>query len=275
MPRKRLGHGRMFPVPLVALSLTVACDSGIDPTSESDQAPVSTFIAASEPPGYTPITDRAFNAKVEDGWTASSSPLFTIETDATAPRSPSNVGQMLYPAGFVGGGEPAWTERVFSGLTYTRIYASFWIIISANWQGHDSHVNKVGFFWIHDDPAVFPNIVGKDDGPLSPEIWLQNIPDIFARNLTPNVNAVEFTRGGWHHWGIVLVSNTGDNADGQAHWWLDGVKVGQYLDVKFGTALQGKVWQSFNWRPIWGGVGDVVLLPMYMQMDHIYVSGSP
>lgn len=271
----RLRHGRIVPVvPLLALSLTVGCYSPMDSTSESGQAPVFALFATNEPPGYTPITDRAFNAKVEDAWTATDAITFTIESDSDARRSPSSVGQMLYPAGCLGSCDPGWTELAITQLGYTQLYVSFWVKVSDDWQGHDSFFNKIGFIWTHGKPVVVPVIKGKDADTLRAWINLQDIPEV-ARNLEPNLlDDVEIVRGRWHRWEIILIANSGDNADGQVHWWVDDVKVGEYFNVAFGSATQSKIWELIAWRPIWGGQGDVVLLPMYMRMDHYYASGA-
>jgi hypothetical protein len=81
-------------------------------------------------------------------------------------------------------------------------------------------------------------------------------------------------RGRWHQWEILLVSNTGNHANGTIQWWVDGVEVGHYDDVRFGTASQSKVWQRISWRPVWGGAGGVVREDMYMWMDRLYASGT-
>ncbi|HEV8265263.1 MAG TPA: hypothetical protein VGQ06_09935, partial [Gemmatimonadales bacterium] len=106
------------------------------------------------------------------------------------------------------------------------------------------------------------------------QIRLQNIPGVGARNLTPNLANPSYTRGEWHRWEVVLVVNSGDQANGEAHWWIDGVKVGEYRDVLYGDSGQGKVWHDLSWKPIWGGAGDVVAQTMYMWMDHYYASGK-
>ncbi|KKU85943.1 MAG: hypothetical protein UY14_C0010G0002 [Parcubacteria group bacterium GW2011_GWA1_47_9] len=65
----------------------------------------STLISASqtypnEPSGFVKFTERPFDAVVEEGWDYTDSTRFTIVQDPTAPKSPQNVGQMFYPAGF-------------------------------------------------------------------------------------------------------------------------------------------------------------------------------
>jgi len=230
---------------------------------------------SNEPAGFTPVADRTFDAVAELGWGASA--LVSVVADPTAPKSPPLVGQVTYPAGFGGGYEPAstWLEGA-DALGYTRLYLSFWVKLSSNWQGHSSGVNKIAFVWLHDNPVVYFSEQGSGSGPLEAQLRLQNTP-VPARNLTPNLAAVSLTRGEWHRWEVVLVVNTGDQANGEAHWWIDGVKVGEYRDVLYGSSTQPKAWggPEISWMPIWGGIGDTVAQTMYMWMDHFYISGRP
>jgi uncharacterized protein YjdB len=227
-----------------------------------------------EPAGFTTVVDRPFDAVAELGWNASA--LLTLATDLTAPKSGPLVGQITFPAGFAGGYEPAatWTGGVDS-RGFTRMYLSFWVKLSSNWQGHNSGVNKIGFVWMHDNPVVYFSEQGSGSGTLEAQIRLQNTPAP-ARNLTPNLAAVSLTRGQWHRWEVVLVANAGDQANGEAHWWIDGVKVGEYTDVIYGSSAQPKAWggPEISWMPIWGGIGDTVAQTMYMWMDHMYISGK-
>lgn len=233
-------------------------------------------IYPNEPPGFTAMTERTFESTVESGWRSSTDGGFTIVSDSTAPHSPPWVGQARFPAGFPGGFEPMWSEfGDFSHLGYRRLYLSFWIKVSENWQGHDSFVNKIGAAWIHKSSVFVPIIFGKDDGALRSEIRLQAIPIVVARNLEPNLALVEIVRGQWHRWEVLAIANTGDDADGEVHWWVDGVKVGEYTDVMLGDSTQSDLWEFLMWRPVWGGVHDAVIAEMHMWMDHLYASGAP
>lgn len=228
-----------------------------------------------EPPGFTRLTERGFAAREEDGWRTTSSENFQIVDDSTAPQSPPAVGELVFPAGFLGADAPGWTELGdVSYLRYRRLYVSFWLRLSDNWQGHDSFANKVMYVWQHRNPVFFAHVFGKDDGPLTTRLGLQDIPIVIARNLEPNLVNVPILRGRWHRWEILLISNTGDNADGEAHWWIDGVKVGEYRDVTYRSALQSDLWEHITWYPVWGGAGDIATVTMFMWMDHFYASGA-
>jgi hypothetical protein len=228
---------------------------------------------SNEPAGFKPITDRSFDALAELSWGASA--LLALATDLSAPHSAPWVGQVTYPAGFGGGYDPAFTWLAgVEGRGYRELYVSFWVKLSSNWQGHSSGVNKIGFVWLHNDPVVYFSAQGSGSGLLEAQVRLQNIPGVGARNLTPNVSNPSYTRGQWHHWEVVLVVNSGDQANGEAHWWIDGVKVGQYTDIVYGSSGQGKAWgDEVSWKPTWGGAGETVPQTMYMWMDHYYLSG--
>jgi hypothetical protein len=251
----------------------------ITATSEgqSGSATVTVTLLSSlwpnEPAGFTAVTERSFSLASEVGW-STTGPL-AIVPDLSAPKSPSLVGQMTYPAGFTGGTEPAFTA--IDGANshgYTQFYVSFWVKLSSNWQGHSSEVNKIGFVWLHGNPCVYYVPTGSGSAPLAPMLWLQNTPN--DQRLPPNlVPSADFTRGVWHRWEVLLIVNTGDLANGEAHWWIDGVKVGEYKNIAYGTSAQSKYWgDELSWRPIWGGIGDTVAQTMYMWMDHYYASGK-
>jgi len=189
--------------------------------------------------------------------------------DASAPFSPSGVGQQRFAAGMSGGGSPAVAEKGIGSKN--TIYVSYWVKISSNWVGHSSGVNKQIFVWSDGQPTVYTSAQGTGSGNLSPEVRLQGSGGTI--NLTPNVvSNATFTRGVWHHWELVLVGNTSGSSNGSATWWIDGVKVGAYTNVRF-TSGSG-AWQIFQWSPIWGGTGDQIPADQFMWMDHLYISGK-
>ncbi len=229
-----------------------------------------------EPPGFTRLTERGFAAREENGWHTTPSENVQVVEDPAAPKSPPFVMQLRYPAGFLGGDAPGWTELgEFTDLGYRKMYLSFWVKLSDNWQGHDTFVNKIVYLWQHRKPVFFAQVTGKDDGALITRLSLQDIPILIARNLEPNLTNVPVGRGQWHRWEIVLTSNTGDDANGEARWWIDGVKVGEYRDVMYHSSLQSDLWEFISYYPIWGGDGDAVRDTMYLWTDHFYASGSP
>ncbi len=260
---------RMIPIGLLLACSTLflaACDSRIADVERASG------IHLQRPPIFLPVASRTFAAPWEEGWFSDlTNPSFGLVVDSTAPSGP-RVGEIRYPEGFPAGRTPGWSETWgLEERELTRIYISFWTKLSENWQGHPA-VSKIGFVWIHDNPVVFPVYRGAGLDPLRAEIWLQDVPD-GGRRLEANVGEREIKRGRWHRWEIYLVANGGDEADGEAHFWIDGEKIGEYRDIRFGTREQSDVWERVSWRPIWGGVAGVVPEEMYMRMGRITVSG--
>jgi hypothetical protein len=227
--------------------------------------------SSNEPSGMTVMVDRAFNALNESGWYDESTPNITIQQDASAPKSPSSIIQMRFPAGFGGGASPGVLEKGL-GSKYTTIYISYWMKLSSNWYGHpSSNVNKQFHMWINGGNHVFTLAEGSGTGTLKAEIWLQGTA-AGERNLYPNLSSGVISRGDWHRWEIVLTCNTGGAANGIVEWWLDGVKVGSYTDVRLEPSLSA--WQLIQWSPTWGGTGSSVPADQFESVDHLYISGK-
>ncbi len=230
-------------------------------------------LSANEPSGFETFTSRRFQDLREHGWGADvDNPNLSIVSDPSA-RSGSTVGEIRYRAGSTGGRTPAWTENwSLRDEGFTRLYLSFRVKLSSNWQGHPSGVNKIGFVWTHQKPVAFPVFRGAGSAAMKGVVYLQDIPG-GGRRLDGNLAEPELPRGEWHDWEVVLVSNTGSSANGEVHWWINGEKVGEYTDIRFGNADQSKIWETVAWRPIWGGIHGRVGQDMYMRMDDFYVSG--
>jgi hypothetical protein len=237
----------------------------------------ATLTLIVEPTGLTPGAENDFTTLVGDGWTIASANVndVTIENDPTAPKSPSSVAAIHYPAGYTGGGSPAVVENDINGTPKT-LYVSYWVKLSSNWQGHESSVNKQMHLWIGDTliNRVYTLARGVGNGALSAEIALQGVVGSEEANLTPNLGVpATVVRGQWHHWEIVLTANSAGTPDGVIEWWLDGVKVGRYTNIQFTT--EASRWKVIQWSPTWGGVDDVLAADQTMWMDHIFVSGKP
>ena len=240
--------------------------------------PPSGSISSNEPAGMTVLTERPFNALNEDGWTNTGSSDYKIVADATAPKSPSNVGQIRFPAGFGSGNAPAVLEKVWSG-TQKTLYVSFWVKFSSNWDGNDAGVNKIFHFWIGGSNRLVLNARGVGSGTLLTEIELQGIKAggnydagttaLFTANLGPTG---ELVRNQWLHWEAVFVGNSSGTADGTVDWWVNGTKVGHYGGLQFVSGAG--YWEEMEWSPTYGGAGGVVPADQYQWIDHIYVSGK-
>lgn len=231
-----------------------------------------------EPPGLVKISERTFDALLEDGWQTAFHANLSIISDIFGPKSGPGAGKVVYPAGFVGGNEPINDFKLLDVVTPSEtLYVSFWIKFSPNFNGHPgSGVNKIFHIFIAGVNRVFLDADGRGTtSSFEPRINLQQInSDGGFRNLTPNlVPTARMNRDQWYRWEFVLVTNTAGNADGSAEWWLDGVKVGQYNNIGYVRADQAHTWRSLNWAPTWGGSGSTVSAEQSMMVDHIYISG--
>ena len=251
---------------------------------------------SAEPPGMTVLTDRPFNAVSELGWGGAwdegggGGPAnFSVINDATAPKSPSSVGQMRYPVGLVGGYPPAVVGTSFSGTSRT-LYVATWVKLSTNWLGNTgSGGGKIYHVWINGVNRIYTYLDGVS-GPLSPWVNLQQLAASYdsrpqggqgsgvSVNLLPNIagqTAVKINRGQWYKWEVVMYGGTAGSADGTVDWWIDGVKVGHYTGIPFVAAGRSNAWEMIEWNPTWGGLGGTITAAQYMWMDHMYISGKP
>ena len=244
---------------------------------------------SNEPAGAVVITERGFNNTIEDGWTLPSFavPYLTIVQDGAAPKSPSNVAQIRYPAGFGGGDSPALAERDLTSGRATTLYVSMWLKLSSNWSGHPTGTNKVMHFWINGGNRVFAFADGSGNNVLTPRIGLQAISGAYndgfgttstTVELRPNVSGqtgAQIVRGRWQRWEIAMTSNTNGDANGTLDWWIDGTHVGHYTGIAYVPAGASRTWDIVKWDPTWGGQGSSIPADQFMYMDHLYMSGKP
>jgi hypothetical protein len=268
-------------------SVSAGVITGVSVGSATVTATVGAFQATiqvnvtptNEPAGFTELTKHYFNTVENvDGagsglWHTSDAAPFAIVQDSTALRSPPNVAQFTYPAGFQAGSAPGHVDFDLPP-GYSQVYLSLYMKLSPNFQGHSSETNKVLYLWINDDPAVFLSNQGSGrTTPLLPTVRYQGAFDsraYFGQNVgTPQA----MTRGQWRRWEVLLSANTPGQRDGVIRFWIDGQKVGEYTDVYFRDATNA--WQYLYLQPIWGGIGGSVTATQYLWVDHLYVSAAP
>lgn len=232
--------------------------------------PPPTGVNQNEPAGYSKISDQPFTALAFDGWRQEfGNP--TIVRDNTGPASPENAVRATYGSGTRAGSAPFAVERALPGST--ELYVSLTYKLSSNFQGEDSGTNKMGFVWIHDNPAIFFSNEGSGSGNLIATMRLQGTADS-REYLAPNLGkSGVVTRDTWHTWELQLISNSAGGANGTVRWWLDGTLIGQYTDVKMSSASQARTFQISSIYPIWGGVDGTVSSSMSIDFDNIYLSG--
>jgi uncharacterized protein YjdB len=224
--------------------------------------------SSNEPSGMALLKQRSFNSLQEDAsWDTDNS--LSIIQDAGAPKSPSNVIRGTYRSGSSGGTSPGHAGTIHSGSRV--LYISYWGKLSANFFGHLTGVNKQLYEWANGVSPFYFEFGGVGTGTLTPQIVLQGTPTdgIYRPNLVPSSHV---TRGQWFHVEIVLTGNTSGSRNGVADWWLDGVHVGSLSGLQFTSSTTS--WNTFEFRPVWGGVGDVVPSTMTLDWDHVYISGK-
>jgi hypothetical protein len=234
---------------------------------------------SNEPSGMTAISDRPFNALDEMGWSDGSGTYGKIISDATAPKSPSNVLQIKLPAGFGEGGGP------FSGelqlpKNYRTVYISYWAKYSSNWYGPSSNINKTFYLYTSTgNPAIVFDMDCHATGPMETQVAGQDIlkggvgGDPANPFWTPNLASGVVTRGQWHHIEFVAVGNTSGNADGSIDWYLNGVHVGSYKGIQFQSG--NTLWNLMHYTLLYTGTNNSnPPADQYNYWDQIYLSGK-
>ena len=229
-----------------------------------------------EPPGFITLSDRHFDSLIEGGWNTRRDRRFELVSEPSAPQSPPSVGRAIYPAGFEGGRGPINTALAVEGK-YRALYVSFWVRLSPNWIGHRSGVNKILHIHIDGRNKVYLSAQGQGAGHLQPQVRLQGVAEKpVSRNLHTNMGRANLQRGLWHHWEVLLYCNDAGLDNGQAQWWVDGRLVGAYANIRYVPFNGDHFWTKVAWNPTWGGVGQRIVVPQYMDIDNLYVSvGNP
>lgn len=230
-----------------------------------------------EPAGFAAVAQRPWSMLNEGAnWENPSSGDFSIVSDPSAPHSGPSVGRIRFAKGFRAGNSPAFAEYTTPAeKRFKRVYIRYWLKVSGNWYGHQVQ-DKIGYAWTGRKPMMFAALVGGKSNPLRVQVRLQDLWKHPAEGdeLKMDLGSGAFSRGQWHLLEFVLVGNTPGVANGEAHWWVDGVKVGEARDIGWVGPGSSNTWDIFSWRPVWGGQGGTVPADQYMYMDDFYVSGA-
>jgi hypothetical protein len=177
--------------------------------------------------------------------------------DASAPLSPSNVYDFVYPQGMVEGNAPG--TVYFDGIGRKEVYVGFWWKASTPFDyGPDG--NKIAFIF---------NGGGAGGGQqfmiLLPDGKLHVLPEYPGdfRWRDPNVNATTVSLNVWHR--IEWYTNV---TTGTMKFWLDGVLQGSYTDVRNTVNFD-----MFQLSPTWGGnIGARKKETDHYWFDHVRLS---
>jgi len=258
------------------------------------------FVSASpeypnEPVGFISFAENNFtnrptwpaseNAVLGKWWEyPENNPNTTILLEVSAPQTPLEVIQTRFSNGLVGGTEPVnfggWDQII--NKEYTKIYISLWIKINGTDYENQAVGTKIGFIGYGQDTSnaknqgiFFLNGNGTGGAILSNFSIDFRQQNHINRNLNQNVNtSALMTVGSWHHLEAVSELNTLSQINGTLKMWIDGVLTHNYTNITYINSGNEHGFHGYKWAPTWGGVGGIKTRDDYMQIDHLYISGS-
>jgi len=196
----------------------------------------------------------------------------SIILDGSAPKSASNVLQVLYPNGMVDGTGPV--NYLIEQNLGTKLYVGFFLKVSNPWQGHSSNVNKIMFIWGAGDASSGPvlEMYGTAEPyHLRTALFEMGVSENYVW-ADQNVTNPAFTLGTWHLIEMYMEYSTTDSSlDGIYKVWLDGTLVTTYTDINY----KHPQFTAVKFNPTWGGnTGELKSEDDYYWMDHIRVSNA-
>ena len=221
-----------------------------------------------EPANYQLISEQPFDILNAPNWLLQFGTA-TIIPDASAPFSPPDVLEIIYPIGFAGGSAPGTMQLTFPQPVHA-VYVGTWWKVSNPWQGQNANVDKIQYLFSQNSGSMFMNLYGPPGGPFEVRVFPQfNTSD--GNWLTPNMKNVSVSLGTWHRleW-LVIDGPTQSPPSGTVKWWLDGQLIGSYSNVP----LPPDAFAYYKVAPVWGGVGDVKTELDFYEYDHVHVSGN-
>lgn len=254
-------------------------DPDPDPLPEPQLADQDEAPRLNEPDGFEFMTSRQFDEYDENGW--------KDRHHGRTQKIEDGVMRITFPTGFKGGSAPGQAAAFFGGKGgLGQVYLAFDYLLSANWQGHGSGMNKIWFF---NGPETGNTIAtvkaygepGATQFPVQVTVKQTENAVVGRRstNLMPNRGGPKLKRGTQHLVEIVIKMNSASGRhDGELHIWVDGVRTHEYTPANgkgvnwWEKERQSRIGQV-KWTPVWGGIGRTVSQRMYAEMSHAYVSG--
>lgn len=253
-----------------------------------------------EPPGFTALLDEGWEDYYTERWDRQH-PVPPDGCRSPGIRTMDGKVTWIYEAGRMGGSTPCHIaaiegRREFSGgpYHYTRQEG---VMVSANWQGHQSGVNKIRYFTgaesYRGSQMGITLLAGRGQDDLTLAInasgWDPRMGDFASGRLrwdspdnlaSPTLREARFTRGEPHTIELLLYLGTVDpetgshRRDGWVKAWLDGALVLHFSGFRGpGEHVDGRmVMGGLHISPVWGGVGDVVEETQILSIDHTYIS---
>ncbi len=284
-------------------SLPDATTSAVTPvTATVPTTPAALVLGnVNAPAGYTTLADNRFDKKplwpraatgtVGSWWSyVATNPNLTLMNDASAPVSAGSVIRTRFPIGMLAGVAPVamggWIGP--ATMNYRKLYFSMWIKIEGSSFENQKTLTKAGFFGVGNPKSGQSELFfGLDNGlavqrlqsDFEVKFLQQNIPQPngwTSRNLNQNVSRTHLmTAGSWHHWEATMAVNTMGSANGTFKMWIDGTQTHDYSNVVYITPGAPYGFNSWKWNPTWGGSGGVRTRADYIDIDQVYISGTP
>jgi hypothetical protein len=273
--RHQLGHADSAQV-----TVTDGGTPSTPPAATPPPPPSSGGAHPNEPAGFAMITQREFDSKGENGWLDGSHSVFRLISDASSPGATPSVGEMIFSPSLEGGSGPSYAsaEGFPGNRLFRKAYMSFWLKVSPNWFGHQIFC-KIGYAHISGQAKFFLALNGNGTGGLTLTTHSQGMYQGGSQggaNFPNNLGSGSFSRGQWHLVEAVVWSNnrSAGSSDGGVSWWLDGQAVGSVNDVAWVGPNESDTWDTFSWRPIWGGGPSPIPADQSMYVDKFYASGG-
>lgn len=226
-------------------------------------APAGGVSSFANDPGYTLVSQNEWNSKSALNWHDISDPGdATILTDATAPYSPSNVLEQLYPAAMTD--DQSSVSIQWISVSQRKLYCAFWIKFSSNFYGHPVGTNKLIHHVVGGSNHCYSMVSAGSSDPLVPILAMQGTVSNGVKSTggaaidqtlphMPGSVGLTISRNAWHHYEYIIIGNTNATADGSLDMWIDGLKTHEIRNVQFsaGAATHAEV----KMDPTWGGNG--------------------
>jgi hypothetical protein len=270
----------------------------------SDTSAAVTITAASGsypnlPAGYTEIVHSPCDVLPGTTWAqvsgsvgyhirGASNPL-TVQTDATAPLTPSSVIRTQFNNGQAGGSTSvsweSWANSNSSSPTqYSKIYISrrFKIGTTSGFQ-NQAVGTKFGFIAFGESPSLARNqifLLWKGNGSTSVmtasnfNLEIQR-PAAAVRTIAFGGGTSLITTGVWHHLELLLEINSAANAaDGVFKAWVNGTLRANQSNVVYRVTGATNKFFWYKWEPTWGGTGGTRSQVDYVYEDDVSIYGQ-
>lgn len=213
-----------------------------------------------EPVGMAVVSDYGFD-RLDGAWQyLPVDGTARIVQDPTAPRLPRTAVEFVYPRGFTGGGYSPATMQAPApfpdGAGRRNVRELYWGFVwkaNAEWQNHESNINKLGYGWLN-NTATFGLT------------WHWGSVTIGGRRVSKMVSLFEGGRyyhfntpaafnlepGRWYQVEVQFrPSSAPGRADGIVRIWVDDVLCADHVGV---TTTSGYI-SNVYFSPTWGGNG--------------------